>query len=161
MNLEGESESTSTRGTSRSDSAGRRERADTSEVADLKERRREIRSKIAKRTHNDNRIRHRLLSKYGRREGDRMIQQIHRLTKKIVEHAKENHFGIVMERLKGIRKLYRKGTAKNRGIAAGSTPGHFLRFRGKSNTKPTGTAFRWPTLIRRERPQNVPIVAPQ
>jgi putative transposase len=98
-----------------SDSAGRTERADTSEVADLKERYREIRSKIAKRTHNDNRIRHRLLSKYGRREGDRTIQQIHRLTKKIVEHAKENHFGIVMERLKGIRKLYRKGNGQGPG----------------------------------------------
>jgi len=104
-----------------SDSAGRTEGADTSEVAELKERYREIRSKVARRTHNDSRVRHRLLSKYGKRESDKTIQQIHRVTKKIVEHAKANQFGIVMEKLKGIRKLYRKGN------------GHGPSYRGRLN----------------------------
>ncbi|HUK75313.1 MAG TPA: transposase [Nitrososphaerales archaeon] len=99
-------------GHSWSDSAGRTDRADTSQVAELKERYREIRSKVAKRTQDDNRVRRRLLSKYGKRESDRTIQQIHRITKKIVEHAKANQFGIVMEKLKGIRKLYRKGNGQ-------------------------------------------------
>jgi putative transposase len=100
------------RNTTWSDSAGRTERADTSEVAELKERYREIRSKIAKRTHNYMRLRRRLLSKYGKRERDRTVQQIHPITKKIVEHARANQFAIVMEKLKGIRKLYRKGNGQ-------------------------------------------------
>ncbi|HVC27451.1 MAG TPA: transposase [Nitrososphaerales archaeon] len=95
-----------------SDSEGRTERADTSEVAELKERYREIRSKIARRVHNDMRLRRRLLSKYGKRERDTTIQQIHRTTKRIVEHAKTGKMAIVMEKLKGIRKLYHKGNGQ-------------------------------------------------
>jgi len=97
-----------------SDSSGGTEKEDISEVAELKERYRAVRAKIAERTQSDARVRRRLLSKYGKREKGRTIQLIHRVTKRIVERANANGFGIVMERLKGIRKPYRKGNGQSR-----------------------------------------------
>jgi putative transposase len=90
------------------DSSGVVVKEDTSKVAELKERYKAVRAKIAQRTSKDKRIQRRLLSKYGRRERDRTTQAIHRITKRIVHHAKTNG-QIIMENLKGIRKLYRKG----------------------------------------------------
>ncbi len=107
-----------------SDSKGRTEQVDISEVAEIKERYKTIRAKIAERTQRDRRVQQRLLSKYGGRESDRTAQRIHQVTKKIVEHAKANKLGIVMERLKGIRKLYRKGNFQGRS------------FRGRLNSWP-------------------------
>ena len=63
-----------------------------------------------------------LLAKYGERERDRTSQALHRVTRRIVEHAKENGYAIVMERLKGIRKLYRRGN------------GQGASFRGRMNS---------------------------
>ena len=96
------------------DSGGRTSKEDTSQVAEVKRRYREIRSKIASRTHKDGRVRLRLLSRYGKREKDRTISQLHRVTKKIVEHAKANRLCIVMENLNGIRKRYRRGNGQGR-----------------------------------------------
>src|SRR5438552_17787096 len=47
----------------------------------------------------------------GRRIGP--PQALHRVSKAIVERAKEKRFGIVMEKLKGIRKLYRRGNGQS------------------------------------------------
>ena len=91
------------------DSSGVVVKEDTSKVAELKERYKAIRSKIAQRTSKDRRIQRGLLSKYGKRERDRTTQAIHRVTKRIVNHAKKNNLAIIMENLKGIRRLYRKG----------------------------------------------------
>jgi putative transposase len=63
-----------------------------------------------------------LLSKYGRRERNRTTQRIHRVTKAIVEYASQHRLGIKMEKLTGIRKLYRRGNGQ------GAT------FRGRMNT---------------------------
>lgn len=93
-----------------------------SQVCEIKERYRAIRGKIAQRTRKDRRIQQRLLAKYGGRERNRTIQTVHNVSKKIVRHAKENRLGIVMEDLKGIRKLYRKGN------------GQGTSFRGRMNT---------------------------
>ncbi|HYR04936.1 MAG TPA: transposase [Nitrososphaerales archaeon] len=95
-----------------SHSSGLLGKEDTSKVAELKERYKAIRAKIAQRTNKDARLRRELLSKYGKREKDRTTQAIHRVTKRIVEHAKTNGLAIVMENLKGIRKLYRKGNGQ-------------------------------------------------
>ena len=95
-----------------SDSAGRIEREDTSDVAELKECYRGIRAKIAERTHKDRRIQRDLLSKYGKREKVRTLQRLHRVTKRIIKHAQVNRLGIAMEKLKGIRKLYRRGNGQ-------------------------------------------------
>ena len=83
-------------------------------IAELKERYKAIRAKIAQRTSKDRRIQKRLLSKYGKREKDRTISAVHCITKRIVEHAKANNQAIIMENLKGIRRLYRKGNGQGR-----------------------------------------------
>ena len=57
-----------------------------------------------------------------KRERDRTSQALHRMTRRIVEHAKVNGYAILMERLKGIRKLYRKGN------------GQGASFRGRMNS---------------------------
>ena len=95
-----------------SDTNGKTVVEDSSKIAETKERYRVIRAKIGQRTRQDNRISQRLYAKYGRREKNRTTQEIHAITKKIVAHARQNQFGIVMENLKGIRKLYRKGNGQ-------------------------------------------------
>ncbi len=94
------------------DSAGTVRKEDTSVVAELKERYKALRAKIAERTSKDRRIQRKLLSKYGRRERDRTTQALHRVTKRIVGHAEANGQAIVMENLRGIRKLYRRGNGQ-------------------------------------------------
>lgn len=92
------------------------------EVVEIKERYREIRAKIGRVARSDNRICTELLAKYGRRERNRTAQRIHKTTKQIVDYAKQNHLGIKMEKLTGIRKLYRKGNGQGKS------------FRGRMNT---------------------------
>ncbi len=95
---------------------------DTSKVAEIKERYRFIRAKIGEKTRRDNRISQRLYARCGMREKNRTTQALHRVSKAIVAQAKEKRFGIIMEKLKGIRKLYRRGNGQ------GSS------FRGKMNS---------------------------
>ena len=97
-----------------SDTLGNTKIYDTSQVAEVKEIYKAIRAKIGRGTKQDNRISQKLYAKYGRREKNRTTQAIHRVSKKIVEEAKEKKLGIVMENLKGIRKLYRKGNGQGR-----------------------------------------------
>jgi putative transposase len=92
------------------------------EVVEIKERYKEIRAKIGKTVGQDKRISKGLFAKYGRREKNRTSQCIHRLTRKLVDYASEKNLGIKMERLKGIRKLYRKGN------------GQGASFRGRMNS---------------------------
>src|SRR2546425_4779909 len=86
---------------------------DTSNVAELKERYRCIRAKIGRMTRQDQRISQRLYARYGTREKNRTTQALHRVSKAIVAQAKEKKFGIVMEKLRGIRKLYRRGNGQS------------------------------------------------
>jgi len=88
------------------------------EVAEIKERYREIRAKIGRKTRQDNRIGKQLYAKYGRRERNRTVQRIHTITKEIVDYAKENNFGVKMEKLAGIRKLYRRGNRQGKSFRA-------------------------------------------
>lgn len=104
------------------DSSARTTYYDTSEVAEIRERYRDAKAKIGERTRQDWRVSKPLLAKYGRREKDRTVQRLHRVTKAIVDDAMRNQFGIVMENLKGIRKLYRKGN------------GQGTSFRGRMNS---------------------------
>lgn len=105
-----------------SDSQNNTKRLDTSEIAEIKARYRSLRAKIAKRTQKDMRVQRKLLNKYGRRERYRTMQRLHIISKTVVEHAKREQLCIVMERLKGIRRLYRKGN------------GQGTLFRGRMNT---------------------------
>src|SRR5437667_8452484 len=96
-----------------SDTSGDTFAFDTSDVVVIKERYRAIRAKIGRRTRQDQRISQRLYARYGTREKNRTTQALHRVSKAIVAQAKEKKFGIVMEKLKGIRKLYRRGNGQS------------------------------------------------
>jgi putative transposase len=90
------------------------EKVDTSEIGEIQECYREIRAKVVQRTQRDRRVQRRLLSKYGKREKGRTIRRIHCATKNIIERALAKGFGIVMEKLKGIRRLYRRGNGQGK-----------------------------------------------
>jgi len=111
-----------------SDSQGSVKQKDTSTVAEVKERYREIRASVAKKTRGDRRIAKELLAKYGKREKDRTVQAIHRVSKELVEGAKGSQFGIVMENLKGIRKLYRRGNGQGSSYRARMNSWAFREF---------------------------------
>lgn len=67
---------------------------------------------------NDGRIRQRIALKYGRRRNQRTIRLLHQATKRIVEDANNNGEGIVMEKLEGMRRLYRKGNGQGKNYRA-------------------------------------------
>src|SRR5438128_4010397 len=69
--------------------------------------------KIGRIGRQDNRISRRLYARYGMREKNRTSRALHRVSKAIVSQAKEKKFGIVMEKLKGIRKLYCRGNGQS------------------------------------------------
>jgi putative transposase len=62
----------------------------------------------------DVRIRKQIFDKYGKKQTNRVNHILHNVSKQIVADAKRQGFGIVMENLKGIRKLYRKGNMQGR-----------------------------------------------
>lgn len=84
---------------------------DLSEATTIKATYREVKRHFKR---NDVRIRTRIFRKYGKKQRNKVSQILHRVSKNIVKKAKENKFGIVMENLKGIRKLYRKGNWQGR-----------------------------------------------
>jgi len=67
---------------------------------------------------NDARIRVRVFSKYGERQRNRVQSMLHNVSKRIVAEAKTKRYGIVMETLTGIRRLYRKGNGQSRNYRA-------------------------------------------
>ena len=84
---------------------------DLAKATEVKEMYCEIRSHMRR---NDLRIRQRVTGKYGRKQREKVKQILHHASKQIVMHAKEKKFGVVMENLTGIRKLYRKGNGQGR-----------------------------------------------
>ena len=62
----------------------------------------------------DVRVAKQIQQKYGRKQRNKVQPILHNATKRIVARAKSEHLGIVMENLKGIRKLYRKGNGQGR-----------------------------------------------
>ncbi|HZY47450.1 MAG TPA: IS200/IS605 family accessory protein TnpB-related protein, partial [Candidatus Bathyarchaeia archaeon] len=65
-------------------------------------------------TRDDRRIRPRIFGKYGCIERNKTQWLMHNVSKKLVDHAKTNRLGIVLERINGIRRLYRKGNGQGR-----------------------------------------------
>jgi putative transposase len=63
---------------------------------------------------NDNKIRRRLFAKYAALQRKRVDWLLHNVSAKIVLQAKLNKQAIVMEDLRGIRKLYQKGKGHGR-----------------------------------------------
>jgi len=67
---------------------------------------------------NDARIRTRVFYKYGRNQLNRIQPILHSVSKSIVDEARTRRYGIVMEKLTGIRKLYRRGNGQSRNYRA-------------------------------------------
>ena len=67
---------------------------------------------------NDTGIRTRVLSKYGEKQRNCVQPLLHNVSKRIVDQAKTRRYGIVMERLTGIRRLYQKGNGQSRNYRA-------------------------------------------
>jgi putative transposase len=63
---------------------------------------------------NDVRIRKQLLVSHGRRRKNRINQLLHRVSKAIVQHAKEKNAAVIFEDIKHIRNLYRRGNHQGR-----------------------------------------------
>lgn len=88
---------------------GEVKRFDLSEASRIKVAYRMVMSHFRR---NDVRIKTRIFRKYGRTQQNRVNQRLHLVSQKIVFEAKVNNQGIIMEDLKGIRKLYRKGNGQ-------------------------------------------------
>jgi putative transposase len=84
---------------------------DLSEATRAKAVYRDIRSHLRR---NDVRIRREISGKYGQKQRDKVTQILHHASKLIVEEAKSKQYGIAMEKLTGIRKLYRRGNWQGR-----------------------------------------------
>jgi putative transposase len=84
---------------------------DLAAAGEIKALYRQIRSHM---TRNDQRVKKRVLTKFGRRERNRVQQILHQTSKHIVEEAKQKQYAIAMEKLTGMRKLYRKGNGQGR-----------------------------------------------
>ena len=93
------------------DSDGQMTKQNLAKATEVKAMYREIRSHMRR---NDLRIRQRVTGKYGRKQREKVKQILHHASKQIVLDAKRREFGIVMEKLTGIRKLYRKGNWQGR-----------------------------------------------
>jgi putative transposase len=85
---------------------------DLAKATEVKSIYREIGSHMQR---SDLRIRRRVTGKYGRKQREKVKQILHHASKQIILDAKRKQFGIVMEKLTGIRKLYHKGNRQGGG----------------------------------------------
>ena len=92
-------------------SDGSIKRFDLSEATRTKMIYREVRSHLKR---NDVRIRRQVSAKYGRKQREKVQQILHHASKLIVAEAKTKQYAIAMERLTGIRRLYRRGNWQGR-----------------------------------------------
>ncbi len=91
---------------------------------------RRTRSIVGSFKRNDVRIRRQVSVKYGKRRANRIGRVLHQATKMLTEAAFNSRDAIVLEDIRGIRGLYRKGNGQGR------------RFRGMMNSWPFGEAQR-------------------
>jgi putative transposase len=82
---------------------------DLSDATRVKATYREVRSRMRR---NDVRIRREITGKYGWKQQEKVKRIIHQASKMIVHQAKQGVFGIAMERLTGVRKLYQRGNGQ-------------------------------------------------
>jgi len=90
-------------------------RYDASKATMIKAKYREVKSHV---TRNDARVRRQMYRKYGLKQRNRVNQFLHHISRQVVADAKENRFGIVMEKLTELRRLYRKGNRQGRSYRA-------------------------------------------
>ena len=93
------------------DSKGKIQRYNLEEAARIKSKCQRVRSHLIR---NDVRIRRKIFRKYGQKQRNKVSNILHNVSKNIVEEAKAKQFGIAMEKLTGLRRLYRKGNGQGR-----------------------------------------------
>ncbi|MEO9308762.1 MAG: transposase [Nitrososphaera sp.] len=81
----------------------------TNKILSIKENSHFVRASFRR---NDRRIKNRFFAKIRGRQTRRVNQYLHKITKDIVQRAKETKSALVLENLTGIRKLYRKGNGQ-------------------------------------------------
>jgi putative transposase len=86
-------------------------RFDLSEATRTKAIHRQVRSHLKR---NDVRIRRLVSEKYGRKQREKVQQILHHASKLIVQEAKAKQYGIAMEKLTCIHRLYRRGNWQGR-----------------------------------------------
>ena len=91
------------------DSEGSTLRHDLSRATEIKARCRETKRHFKR---NDARIGRRVYGKYGRIQRNRVGWLLHNVSASIVRRAKEKRFRIVMENIRGIRRLYQRGNGQ-------------------------------------------------
>jgi putative transposase len=91
-------------------SGGDVRRYDLSKATAVKENSRQARRGFRR---NDYRIRKRLYSKYGRIKRNKVGCILHNTSASTVKQARQKAFRIVMENIKGIRRLYREGNGED------------------------------------------------
>jgi len=90
------------------------EKYDLTQVAKMHHQYSRIRVSIAKNMHRDKRIKQKLLAKYGKAERNRVNQALHKVSKQIVEKAKQSKSTIVLEKLTNILRSHRRGNGEGR-----------------------------------------------
>ncbi len=123
-------------------------RHDLGRATEIKARCRDTKSHFKR---NDARIRRRVYGKYGRIQRNRVGWLLHNVSISIVKRAKEKRFGIVMESIRGIRRLYRRGNGRAPTTERDSTHGASTSSRDRSSTRPDGKEYRSPMWQREER----------
>jgi putative transposase len=88
---------------------------DLSKATEIKHHYREVKRHFRR---NDARIKKQIFGKYGKKQRDRVQSILHQTSKTIVTDAKTSNSGIVMEKLTGIRKMYRKGNGQGKDYRA-------------------------------------------
>jgi len=94
---------------------GKVERYDLSECTTVKSTYRAVKSRFRR---NDRRLKKKVFNKYGLLERNRVVQRLHGVSKGIVAEAWSKGYGIVTEKLTGIRKLYRRGNGQGKNYRA-------------------------------------------
>nr|MDO8135294.1 transposase [Candidatus Njordarchaeum guaymaensis] len=97
------------------DSGGSIQKYNLSRATEIKENCRQVKMGFRR---NDYRIRKRICAKYGRIQRTKVGWILHNASAGVVKQAKEKQFGIVMENLRGIRKLHRKGNGQGKNYRA-------------------------------------------
>jgi putative transposase len=81
----------------------------TNKILSIKENSQFVRAAFRR---NDRRVKNRFFIKIRGRQTRRVNQYLHKITKDIVQRAKETKSALILEDIKGIRKLYRKGNGQ-------------------------------------------------
>jgi putative transposase len=96
--------------------------SDVAKITLIKERYRKVKSHFRR---NDVRIRKKIFQKYGTKQRHKTKQIIHNISKELVDQKKQ----LILEDLKGIRKLYRKGNGQGKKYRSKLNDWPFYEFR--------------------------------